>query len=100
MMLSPLYIVSVSQLCFSPSAAFEPMYRQTERRDAAGAREELERSLERLHTDYLDLYQMHRIPAALPRGIGQTAVHNGHPVRTDELDGSRAASSPIHLSSP
>lgn len=32
---------------------------KTKRRDAAGAREELERSLVRLGTDHLDLYQMH-----------------------------------------
>lgn len=34
---------------------------KTVRRDAAGARAELAQSLERLHTDYLDLYQLHAI---------------------------------------
>jgi aryl-alcohol dehydrogenase-like predicted oxidoreductase len=32
---------------------------KTQKRDAAGAREELERSLTRLKTDHFDLYQMH-----------------------------------------
>ena len=32
---------------------------KTKKRDAAGAREELERSLKRLKTDHFDLYQMH-----------------------------------------
>ncbi|MFC1736699.1 aldo/keto reductase [Candidatus Hydrogenedentota bacterium] len=34
---------------------------KTQRRDKAGAQEELTRSLKRLKTDYLDLYQMHQI---------------------------------------
>ena len=34
---------------------------KTGRRDAAGAREELERSLSRLHTDHFDLYQFHAV---------------------------------------
>lgn len=34
---------------------------KTTKRDAAGAREELERSLERLHTDHFDLYQFHAV---------------------------------------
>jgi aryl-alcohol dehydrogenase-like predicted oxidoreductase len=34
---------------------------KTTRRDAKGAREELERSLERLHTDHFDLYQFHAV---------------------------------------
>ena len=34
---------------------------KTTMRDAAGARKELERSLERLHTDHVDLYQFHGI---------------------------------------
>lgn len=34
---------------------------KTQKRDAAGAREELERSLERLHTDHFDLYQFHAV---------------------------------------
>ncbi len=34
---------------------------KTTRRDAAGAREELERSLARFHTDHVDLYQFHAV---------------------------------------
>lgn len=34
---------------------------KTGRRDAAGARTELERSLQRLHTDHVDLYQFHAV---------------------------------------
>lgn len=34
---------------------------KTQRRDAAGAREEFEESLRRLHTDYFDLYQFHAV---------------------------------------
>ncbi len=36
---------------------------KTGRRDRDGAREELDRSLARLHTDYLDLYQLHGMTA-------------------------------------
>ena len=34
---------------------------KTGRRDAKGAREELERTLERFHTDHVDLYQFHAV---------------------------------------
>jgi len=34
---------------------------KTTKRDATGARQELERSLERLHTDHFDLYQFHAV---------------------------------------
>jgi aryl-alcohol dehydrogenase-like predicted oxidoreductase len=34
---------------------------KTQKRDAAGAREELEQSLRRLHTDHFDLYQFHAV---------------------------------------
>jgi diketogulonate reductase-like aldo/keto reductase len=34
---------------------------KTQQRDAAGAREELERSLKRLRTDHFDLYQLHAV---------------------------------------
>lgn len=34
---------------------------KTKKRDKEGAREELERSLERLHTDHFDVYQMHHL---------------------------------------
>jgi predicted aldo/keto reductase-like oxidoreductase len=34
---------------------------KTQKRDAAGAREELERSLKRLYTDHFDLYQFHAV---------------------------------------
>ena len=34
---------------------------KTTRRDSKGAREELERTLQRFHTDYVDLYQFHAV---------------------------------------
>ncbi|MHC4544103.1 MAG: aldo/keto reductase, partial [Planctomycetota bacterium] len=34
---------------------------KTKKRDKEGARKELERSLERLKTDYFDLYQLHHL---------------------------------------
>ncbi len=34
---------------------------KTTRRDAKGAREELERTLQRFHTDHVDLYQFHAV---------------------------------------
>jgi aryl-alcohol dehydrogenase-like predicted oxidoreductase len=34
---------------------------KTQKRDAAGARQELEQSLRRLHTDHFDLYQFHAV---------------------------------------
>lgn len=52
---------------------------KTQKRDAAGAREELEQSLERLHTGHFDLYQFHGlrgmddVEAILgPGGAGET----------------------------
>jgi aryl-alcohol dehydrogenase-like predicted oxidoreductase len=52
---------------------------KTEKRDAAGAQDELERSLERLHTDHFDLYQFHAITTKEdvdrilgPKGAGET----------------------------
>jgi len=45
---------------------------KTKRRDAAGAREELERSLKRLKTDHFDLYQLHhlRFPDEVKQALG------------------------------
>ncbi len=45
---------------------------KTKRRDAKGAREELERSLLRLKTDHFDLYQLHHIryPAEVKEALG------------------------------
>ncbi|MCZ7637900.1 MAG: aldo/keto reductase [Verrucomicrobia bacterium] len=45
---------------------------KTKMRDAEGAREELERSLQRLKTDHFDLYQMHHIrtPAEVKQALG------------------------------
>lgn len=45
---------------------------KTNKRDAAGAREELERSLKRLKTDHIDLYQMHhlRSPEEVHKALG------------------------------
>jgi aryl-alcohol dehydrogenase-like predicted oxidoreductase len=52
---------------------------KTQRRDAEGAREELERSLKRLHTDHFDLYQFHAVSSMddvekilAPRGAAET----------------------------
>ncbi|MHC4518738.1 MAG: aldo/keto reductase, partial [Planctomycetota bacterium] len=45
---------------------------KTKKRDKAGAREELERSLTRLKTDHFDLYQMHAVftPEEVKRALG------------------------------
>lgn len=45
---------------------------KTNKRDAEGARVELERSLQRLKTDHFDLYQMHHIrtPAEVKQALG------------------------------
>lgn len=45
---------------------------KTKMRDAAGAREELERSLERLKTDHFDVYQLHHLvkPADVEQALG------------------------------
>lgn len=52
---------------------------KTERRDGRGAREELERSLQRAHTDRFDLYQFHAVTTLsevkailAPGGAGET----------------------------
>jgi len=54
---------------------------KTERRDAAGARAELERSLSRAHTDHFDLYQFHAVTARAdaarilgPGGAGEAFI--------------------------
>jgi len=52
---------------------------KTTRRDAQGAREELERTLQRFHTDHVDLYQFHAVGSMedvdqilAPGGAGET----------------------------
>ncbi len=52
---------------------------KTEKRDAAGAKAELEHSLKRLHTDHFDLYQFHAVTTKEdidrilgPKGAGET----------------------------
>jgi aryl-alcohol dehydrogenase-like predicted oxidoreductase len=52
---------------------------KTTRRDAAGAREELERTLRRFHTDHVDLYQFHAVSSMedvdrilQPKGAAET----------------------------
>jgi aryl-alcohol dehydrogenase-like predicted oxidoreductase len=52
---------------------------KTTRRDAAGAREELERTLQRFHTDHVDLYQFHAVSSMedvdrilAPKGAAET----------------------------
>jgi predicted aldo/keto reductase-like oxidoreductase len=54
---------------------------KTTRRDAKGAREELERTLERFHTDHVDLYQFHAVASMedvdkilAPGGAAETFV--------------------------
>ena len=42
---------------------------KTMRRDAAGAQEELERSLKRMRTDHFDLYQFHAVTTMKEQGI-------------------------------
>jgi aryl-alcohol dehydrogenase-like predicted oxidoreductase len=48
---------------------------KTQKRDAAGAREELERSLRRLRTDHVDLYQFHAVSSM--RDVEQILGPNG-----------------------
>ncbi|MHC4640241.1 MAG: aldo/keto reductase [Planctomycetota bacterium] len=48
---------------------------KTKRRDKEGARKELERSLERLKTDYFDLYQLHHLRR--PEEVKQALGPNG-----------------------
>ena len=52
---------------------------KTTRRDSKGAREELERTLQRFHTDHVDLYQFHAVSSMedvdkilAPRGAAET----------------------------
>jgi aryl-alcohol dehydrogenase-like predicted oxidoreductase len=54
---------------------------KTTRRDAKGAREELERTLQRFHTDHVDLYQFHAVGSMAdvdkilgPQGAAETFV--------------------------
>lgn len=49
---------------------------KTKKRDAAGAREELERSLTRLKTDHFDVYQLHHLvrPAEVEQALGPGGV--------------------------
>jgi len=48
---------------------------KTARRDAKGAREDLERSLRRLHTDHFDVYQLHN--CARPEDVERTLGPGG-----------------------
>jgi aryl-alcohol dehydrogenase-like predicted oxidoreductase len=88
---------------------------KTMHRDAKGAREELEHTLQRFHTDHVDLYQFHAVSSMddvdkilAPGGAAETffAARNEGMVRhlgfssTSDLDHKRKAGKTMRGSSP